>query len=86
MNFNFESCAEDLIVKFDKKLVGHENLVMKQMGVLFDFLGDRLPYEARKQLEQVVGDIVSDGNKSQSALFQSTMNKVLRAVREVVKE
>jgi hypothetical protein len=86
MQYNYESIAEELLVAFDKKLVGNQKLVKKQMAVLFDFLGDRLPYETRKQLEQVIEDHLTDGNKSQSALFVQTLHKVVRAIREVTHE
>ncbi len=82
--YNFETIADNLIEKFDKKLASTQKDVMKQMRTLFDFLSDKVPYEQRQQLEQAVEDILSDRNKSQSTLYMETMNKVVRAVREVI--
>lgn len=86
MQYNFESIADDLLIKFEKRLLSNQKAVIKQMGVLFDFLGDRLPFEMRKQLEQVITDIASDGDKSQYALFTQTLHKMVRAIREQIKE
>ena len=82
--YNFEAIAEELVQIFDKKLEAHQKAVIKQISILFDFLGDRLPYEQRKQLEQIISDHLSDGNKSQSALFISTTNKIIRSIREII--
>lgn len=86
MNYNFEVIAEDLLEALDKKLEANRKLVNKQMKTLFDFMGDKLPYDQRKQLEQVIDDILSDGNKSQSALQTQTMHKILRAIKEAIHE
>lgn len=86
MQYNFESIADTLIEKFDKKLASTQKECEKQMGILFTFLSDRIPFEQRKNLEQTVSDIMADRNKSQAAVFTETMHKIVRAIREVIKE
>ena len=84
MQYNFEAISEELQVAFDKKLEANQKSVNKQMAVLFDFLGDRVPYEQRKQLELVIDDILSDKNKSHSALYTQTLLSIVRSIREVL--
>lgn len=86
MQYNFEAIAEDAIIKFDKKLDTNLKAIMSNMSMIFDLLSDKLPFDQRKQLEQVITDILADGNKSQSAVFHQTMLKVIRALREVIHE
>lgn len=86
MRYNFESIAEDLLMAADKKLESHRKAVLKQMRTLFDFMGDKIQYDQRKQLEQVIDDLLNDGNKSHSALHIQTMNKIIRSIKEVIHE
>lgn len=85
MQYNFEGVAEELVVKFDKKLDAHRKVIMKHLGIAFTALGDHLPNEQHQQLEVVIGDIISDAQKSQSALFMQMMNKVVREIKNVLK-
>lgn len=85
MEYNLAVIADNLIEKFDKKLESNQKAVQKDINLIFSFLGDELQFEERKQLEQVIADILSDGNKNHSALFTQTMHKMMRAIKEVVK-
>ncbi len=86
MIFNFASSAEELMMKFDKKLESNRNNINNQIATLFDFLGDRLPNEQRKQLEQIIDDIICDSNKSQSTLNTQALHKIVRVLNEVINE
>lgn len=86
MQYNFESVCEDFIIKFDKKLDANMKAIMSNMAMIFDLLSDKLPFDQRKQLEQVVTDILSDGNKSLGAVFHQTMLKTIKALKEVIHE
>jgi hypothetical protein len=86
MQYNYEAIAEELLIKFEKRLDANQKAVHKQMAILFDFLGDRLPFVQRKDLELVINDILSDKNKSHTALFTETLNKIIRTIREITHE
>jgi hypothetical protein len=84
MEYNFESIANDLIEKFDKKLESNRKAVNKNLTVIFDFLGNKLNYEAKKEMQQHVDDMLNDGNSAQNAVFTQTMNKILNIVKATV--
>lgn len=86
MQYNFESIAEELIVKFEKRLDTNRKVVETHLGIAFTTLGDHLPHEQRQQLEQVISDMLDDGGHSQTAMFTQTMNKIVREIRNIVKD
>lgn len=85
MEYNFESMAEDLIIKFEKKLDSHRTTVENHLGLVLTALGDYLPREQRQQLEQVVSDMLNDSDNSHTAMFTQTMNKIVREIKNSLK-
>jgi len=84
MQYNFESLANELIEKFDKKLESNSKAVFKQVSIIFDVLCEGFPRDKRQELEQTIKDILSDGVKSQSVVFSQIMLKMTRMINEVL--
>ena len=60
MEYNFETIIVDLIEKFNKKMDTQRKLANKNLAVIFDFLGDKLPNDRKKELKITIDDMLSD--------------------------